>query len=260
MEHRNNCERYNEDIRKHVLLKPSNLFILEEMKLTLEIIATNLKDAKKAEEYGADRLELSPSMMELGITPSYGLIESVIKEVNIPFNVIIRPHSQSFIYNKDDVTVMKKDIQKVKDLGGDGIVIGPLTSDKVIDEEVLKQLLDEAGKLDVTIHKAFDFVRDQEEALECLSNYPQVKRILTSGGPQPAPAVPQKIKRLMQLASDTHLKIMVGGGLREDNFRQFYEEVKPEEIHFGSGVRVEGSYLQPIDKDKVNKIKEILNA
>lgn len=231
---------------------------MEEFKLTLEIIATNLTDAKKAEEYGADRLELSPSMSELGITPSYGLIDSVVQVINIPFNVIIRPHSQSFIYNENDLTVMKKDIKMVKKLGGNGIVLGALTPEKVIDEEVLKRLLDVAEGLDVTFHKAFDFARNQEEALECLSNYHQVKRIATSGGPHHAPQVPQKIKKLIQLASNTHLEIMIAGGLRVDNFKEFYEEVKPKEVHFGSGIRKEESYLQPIDKNKVKKIKRIL--
>ncbi len=231
---------------------------MEEFQLTLEIIATNLTDAKQAEEYGADRLELSPSMSELGITPSYGLINSVVKVINIPFNVIIRPHSQSFIYNKDDLTVMKNDIQVVRKLGGHGIVIGALTPEKVIDEEVLKQLLDIADGLDVTFHKAFDFVRNQEEALECLSNYSQVKRIATSGGPHPAPQVPQNIKKLIQLAGDTHLEIMVAGGLRVGNFKEFYEETKPLEVHFGSGIRKEESYLQPIDESKVNQIKTVL--
>lgn len=226
--------------------------------MTLEIIATNLTDAKNAEAYGADRLELSPCMSELGITPSYGLIDSVIKEITIPFNVIIRPHSQSFIYNDDDLKVMKKDIEMVKQLGANGIVIGALTPERIVDEDILKQLLDVADGLDVTFHKAFDFARNQEEALECLSHYPQVKRIATSGGLNPAPDVPENIKKLIQLANDTHLDIMIAGGLRMDNYKAFYEETKPKEMHFGSGVREEESYLHPIDKNKVKQIKATL--
>jgi len=228
--------------------------------LTFEIIATTLTDAKQAEEYGADRLELSPGMSELGITPSYGLIESVTRSISIPFNTIIRPHSQSFIYNEDDLAVMKKDIQMVKELGGNGIVIGALTADHVIDEEVMKQLLESAEGLDVTFHKAFDFVRDQEEALKCLSQYPQIKRIATSGGPQGATLVPHKMKKLINLAKDTQIEIMVAGGLREDNFKEFYNKVKPKEVHFGSGIRLGDSYLQPIDKNKVDKMITIFKS
>lgn len=226
--------------------------------MTLEIIATTVADAKAAEKYGADRLELSPGMLELGITPSYGLIDSVVKSVDIPFNAIIRPHSQSFVYDEDDVAVMIKDIQMVKELNGSGIVIGALTNDYVVDEETLKHLLDAAGDLDVTFHKAFDFARNQHEALECLSKYPKVKRIATSGGLQSATEVPGKMRELIQLAKQTHLNIMVAGGLREDNFQAFYNDVKPDEVHFGSGVRTDGSYLKPIDADKVVAIKNVL--
>src|SRR5699024_7433813 len=126
-----------------------------------------------------------------------------------------------FIYNDDDLTVMKKDIQVVKELGANGIVIGALTADDVIDEAVLKQLLDVADGLDITFHKAFEFARNQEEALECLAGYPQVKRILTSAGQQPAPEAPQKMRELMQLAKQTHLDIMPGGGLNGSNFQEF---------------------------------------
>lgn len=226
--------------------------------MVLEIIATNLTDARQAEAYGADRIELSPGMAELGITPSYALIELVAESVNIPFNAIIRPHSQSFVYNKDDVAVMKKDIEIVKKLGGDGIVLGPLTKEHVVDQEVLKELLDVADDLDVTFHKAFDVVRNQEEALETLAKYPQIKRIATSGGEYQAPQVPDKIKKLIHLSQHTHLEIMIAGGLKEDNFKEFYRNVQPKEVHFGSGIRIDESYHQPIDKDKVEKVKNII--
>jgi len=226
--------------------------------MTLEIIATNLSDAKIAEKAGADRIELSPSMLELGITPSYGLIERVASEIKIPFHVIIRPHSQSFVYSEDDVKVMERDIEMVKKLGGNGVVFGPLTEEGTIDEEVLKRLLYVAEDLDVTIHKAFDFVRDQEEALYCLAKYPQIKRIGTSGGNQPAPEVPSVIKNLIRLAEGTSLEIMIAGGLLPSNFEKFYQEVRPKEVHFGSGVRVEENYLLPLDFEKIAYVKSIL--
>lgn len=226
--------------------------------MTLEIIATTLTDAKVAEMYGADRLELSPSMLELGITPSYGLIEKVAEEVTIPFHVIVRPHSHSFIYNEDDVKVMRRDIEIIKLLGASGIVIGPLKEDRTIDEEVLKQLLEVAEDLDVTFHKAFDHVRNQEEALSCLMKYPQIRRIATSGGNQPAPKSISQIKKLIKLTEASSIDIMIAGGLRPENFEAFYQETRPKEVHFGSGVRVEESYMKPIDPKKIEQIKKML--
>lgn len=226
--------------------------------MTLEIIATNLKDVKDAAAFGADRLELSPSMSELGITPSYGLIQLAVEAVEIPINVIVRPHSQSFLYNEDDVATMITDIEMIKSLGANGIVIGPLTAEHTIDEEVLKRLLWVAGDLDITIHRAFDFARDQKEALECLANYPQVKTILTSGGQRKATEAITEIRELIALSADTHLTVMAGHGLRVDSFEDFYKEIQPTEVHFGSGARINESFSEPINRDAIKSIKSIL--
>lgn len=226
--------------------------------MTLEIIATNLKDVKDAAAFGADRLELSPSMSELGITPSYGLIQLAIEAVNIPINVIVRPHSQSFLHNEDDLATMIADIEMIKKLGANGIVIGALTAKHTIDEEALKRLIWAAGDLHITIHRAFDFARDQKEALECLAKYTQVKTILTSGGKRKATEAITEIKELMELAADTHLTIMAGHGLRVNSFEGFYKEIQPDEVHFGSGVRINESFSKPINQDAIKRVKRVL--
>ncbi|MBM7600004.1 copper homeostasis protein [Virgibacillus halotolerans] len=226
--------------------------------MVLEVIATNLTDVKQATRYGANRLELSPSMSELGITPSFGLIKAAVKAVDIPINVIVRPHSQSFQYNEDDLTSMITDIEMIKELGANGIVIGALTDKGTVDEETLKQLLDVSGDLDVTFHRAFDFARNQREALACLSNYPQVTHILTAGGNYDAPDAVNELNQLVEDAKDTNLTIMAGHGLRVDTFKDFYNQVKVKEVHFGSGVRVNNSFRHMIDSNKVKRVKDIL--
>jgi copper homeostasis protein len=112
--------------------------------MILEVIATHLSDVIDAEKYGADRLELSPGMLEDGITPSFGLIEAAVQNAKIPINVMIRPHSKSFVYDENDIETMIKDIQIAKKLGANGIVFGALTKDGQIDKEVVKRLLAEA--------------------------------------------------------------------------------------------------------------------
>lgn len=226
--------------------------------MVLEVIATNLTDVKQAAKYGANRLELSPSMSELGITPSYGLIKAAVETVDIPINVIVRPHSQSFQYNKDDLKCMITDIETIKNLGANGIVIGPLTSKGTVDEETLKQLLESSGDLEVTFHRAFDFARDQREALACLSNYPQVTRVLTAGGNYNAPDAVNELNQLVEDTKNTNLTIMAGHGLRVDTFKDFYNHTNVREVHFGSGVRINNSFSHMIDSYKIKIIKDIL--
>jgi copper homeostasis protein len=150
--------------------------------MLLEVIATTVKDALLAEQSGADRIELITGILEGGLTPSYGLIDEVVHSTNIPVQVMIRPHSQSFCYDQRDLKVMMKDIQTVKRIGAHGIVLGALTSDRRIDHETLRRLLDEAEGLSVTFHRAFDEVSNLEKAIEELLSYSQIDRVLTSGG------------------------------------------------------------------------------
>lgn len=225
--------------------------------MLLEIIATNIRDVKAASEYGADRIELCTGMAEEGFTPSYGLIESALETAAVPINVIIRSHSQSFYYEDAEVETMLRDIRMVRKLGANGIVIGALTEDGRVDVEVMKRLLDEAEGLDVTFHRASDFSRNLEETIETLVQFKQINRVLTAGGRKPAPESIETIQRLIEIAEHTHFNIMPGYGIREETFQTFIESVRPKEIHLGSGVRVEDSYMKPIDQRKVERIKEM---
>ncbi len=226
--------------------------------MLLEIIATHLTDAITAAKSGADRLELSPGMSEEGLTPSYGLIDEVVHAVDIPVNVIIRPHSQSFCYDANDIKTMVKDIHIAKKLGAAGIVIGTLKPNGEIDTEALKHLLEAADGLDVTFHRAFDFARDQSEALHVLSQFPQVRRVLTSGGKQKAPQGVDNLNELLAQAKQTHVTIMAGHGLTLETFAAFIEKTAVREVHFGSGVRVAKDYHQPISRDTIKQIKKIM--
>jgi copper homeostasis protein len=226
--------------------------------VVLEVIATCVADAKMAERSGADRIELISGILEGGLTPSYGLVKEVVRSVSIPVNVIVRPHSRSFCYDRDDVLTMVSDIRAIKQLGASGIVIGMLNENRRIDVGTLRVLLSEAADLDVTFHRAFDEVDDQFEALNDLLSFSQIRRILTSGGKPSAVDAADRIKKLVRLTENTHLGIMAGSGLNLGNIRDFVAYTRVREVHFGSGVRVNQQPLELIDPEKVTVVKKIL--
>lgn len=76
--------------------------------------------------------------------------------------------------------IIRRDIEKCKDIGVNGVVIGFLTPDGEIDLERTRQITENARPLSVTFHRAFDMSRDPYKALEQLINI-GVDRILTSG-------------------------------------------------------------------------------
>lgn len=230
------------------------------MSVLLEVIATTVADARLAAQAGADRLELVTAMGEGGLTPSIGLIEAVVNAVSIPVNVIVRPHSRSFVYDADDHALMLHDVRAVKAAGANGVVIGMLNVDGEIDREQLARAIDAADGLAVTFHRAFDEVRDQQKALDVLLGFDAVTNVLTSGAQPSVLNAEATIRALVRQAAGSHCTVLAGAGLTVDAVAGFVSRTQVQAVHFGSGVRVGGNGLAPIDIDKVARVRALLNA
>ncbi|OXS55588.1 copper homeostasis protein [Cohnella sp. CIP 111063] len=226
--------------------------------MILEVIATSVLDAKLAQEYGADRIELISGIVEGGVTPSVGLIEQVVKAVDIPVNVMLRPHANSFRYDEDDLAVMQRDARVIRESGAAGIVMGMLDERGEIDTAALELLLGETGELAVTFHRAFDELADRRAALELLSRYPAIRKILTSGGKPSALDAKEEIAELARLSEGRSLDILAGSGLGLVSLDEFIRLTGVREVHMGTGVRRNGRALEPIDPDKLRAAAEIV--
>ena len=150
------------------------------MKSLLEICCDSEVSAKVAELAGADRIELCDNLAQGGITPSWGKVKYVKEQLNIPVFVLIRPRKADFLYSASALKIMLYDIEQLKDLGVDGFVSGALNEQGHIDLQITKQLVDAAGPLPFTFHRAFDMCADPLLAIEQLADL-GVKRILSSG-------------------------------------------------------------------------------
>jgi copper homeostasis protein len=239
---------------REVLINRVDATPVDEAKM--ELIAATIEDAKKIEAYGGDRIELVSALSEGGLTPSYGLMKSVIESVRIPVNVIIRPHSQSFVYCDEEIEMMKQDIRMAKELGANGVVIGALNEQNQICEQSLNRLLEAAKGLEVTFHRAIDELEHPAEGVKILSNYKSINRILTSGG-KGSLSKNKEIIRNMVLHSG-HIKILVGGGLNFENVTEIMQGTNAPEYHFGTAVRVERSPFKNISEDLLKKLFELV--
>jgi copper homeostasis protein len=124
--------------------------------MTLEIVVYNIESALKAQEGGADRVELCDNPGEGGTTPSFGMIEAVRQNVNLDVFVMIRPRGGDFHYSNYEFHCMKRDIDQCQKLSADGVVFGILNTDGTIDKKRCKELIDRARPMKVTCHRAFD--------------------------------------------------------------------------------------------------------
>jgi len=187
--------------------------------MQLEICASNFQSALTAQNAGAHRIELCSELAVGGVTPSYGLLKKVMKELSIPVFVLIRPRSGNFTYSDADFEIMKQDIQLCKELGCEGIVSGVLHLDHTIDVERTQHLIALAKPMAFTFHRAFDWTPNPFEALETLKEL-KVDRILTSGQCSSAENGFLILNQLQKMAEE-QLIILPGSGINRNNILIF---------------------------------------
>ncbi|MBP2630382.1 MAG: CutC family protein [Firmicutes bacterium] len=221
----------------------------------LEIIAMTVQDAKQIEAGGADRVELVSALSEGGLTPSYGLIEAVINSVNIPVNIMIRPHAKGFYYNTDEINLMKRDILIAKQLKANGVVFGVLDEEENISEYKLRDLLSVCDGLEVTFNRAIDLI-NPVTGVKILAKYPQITKVLSSGG---TGFIKENIAILNKMQESAgHIRLLVGGGLTLDNINDMQQEVKGAEYHFGSAARENSSLFGEISIERIEKLVKMI--
>ena len=198
----------------------------------IEICVEGIDGLVAAQTAGADRVELCASLLEGGLTPSLGVVREALRVATIPFHVIIRPRGGDFLYSELEFATMVEDVRAMRDLGVAGVVIGCLTSDGRIDEVRTKALVEAAGPLSVTCHRAFDMTADYREALEALVRC-GVDRVLTSGQRDSA-IKGVDILRDSQAIADGRIVIMACGGLNAGNIAQVRQATGVDEMHFSA--------------------------
>lgn len=200
--------------------------------MQIEVVVYNIESALRAQEGGADRIELCDNPAEGGTTPSYGIIEAVRQNVNMDLYVMIRPRGGDFLYSNYEFHSMKRDIHQCQKISVDGVVFGILTAEGVIDKKRCKEIIDKAKPLKITCHRAFDMARDPFEALEdCIEA--GFDRILTSGGMLQALEGADLIGQLIKRANG-RIAIMPGSGVNENTVEEIIKKTGAKEIHFSA--------------------------
>lgn len=212
---------------------------LEDLKL--EVCVDSVESSMNAQAGGANRVELCDNLFEGGTTPSAGMIKIVRDQINIGLMVMIRPRGGDFLYSAHEIELMKYDIAQAKKLGADGVVFGCLTPEGEIDKVITHQLMECAGDMDITFHRAFDMVADPFSALDDLIEL-GISRVLTSGLERSALEGADLIEDLVRHA-EGKITILAGGGVRPYNIQKLVGKTKVKECHV-SGRKPEESAMK----------------
>ena len=180
-----------------------------------------LLSAVAAWKGGADRLELCANLAIGGTTPSAAVFKQVQRDCDVKINVLIRPRFGDFLYTEPEMEEMCEEIKMFRDLGANGVVIGTLTADGELDQEKMRRLMDCAGGIDVTLHRAFDMTRDPIDTLEAAIAL-GCKTILTSGQEKDVVAGKDTLKAVYEKAAG-RIDIMAGCGVKKWNIQEIHD-------------------------------------
>ncbi len=198
----------------------------------VEICVEGIDGLIAAQQAGADRVELCAALVEGGITPSIGTARQALAAARIPFHVIVRPRGGDFLYSDAEYRSMLEDVAALRALGVAGVVVGCLSADGTIDEVRMAALVEAAGPLAVTCHRAFDMTRDAGAALEALVRC-GVGRVLTSGQRDTAEEGAELLAQLVRQAAG-RIVVMGCGGLDAGNIAGVLAATGLPELHFAA--------------------------
>ena len=197
--------------------------------ILVEACVDSVASSIAAERGGARRLELCDALFDGGTTPSAGMIGACKAAVSIPVFVMIRPRGGGFVYSDAERDVMRRDVVIARDLGADGVVIGGLRREGVVDLDLVRCLVEAANGLPVTFHRAFDVTPDLGTSLDLLAGA-GVQRILTAGGAATAAQGTATLADLVRRAG-SRVVILAGGGVREENVSDLVRTSGVPEVH-----------------------------
>lgn len=222
------------------------------MDYTLEIACFEITSAQIALNSLADRIEFCAERNVGGLTPNIDEFRYLKSISTKPIRVMLRPKEGSFLYNQTEFEQMKKDLLQFKASGADGFVFGVLNEGNHIDLDKNRELLELAGDLPCTFHRAIDRTPDLNQAFKSLIEL-GFATVLTSGGAASAMEGKDRLKELVELYNEK-IEVLIGGSVRSENIEQLKLHTGASSFH-SSAIP---TYETFVNEDEIKKLKEYL--
>lgn len=233
--------------------------------MNFEVVLENLEEANLVNQYNVKRVELCSGLDLGGLTPSHGIIESVVEYSKAEVHLMIRPRGGSFVYNENEINVMLKDILIAQKTNCKGVVFGILNEKHEVNIDKTRRLTHYAKDLglQVTFHRAIDFTHNYYKSVETLINC-QVSRILTSGGASNVDLGKEELVKFFHQFRN-EIEIMPGGGVSNINasyfinngFQDLHFNIRKQKVNSSdSSMGIE--YV--VDEEKILGITALVNS
>ena len=249
------------------------------MRKLLEVCVDSPASARAAIAGGADRLELCSALAIGGLTPSPALLEQIRQESNIPVRCLMRPRAGDFLYTKEEILLMAREIELLRNAGADGFVIGCLTADGDLDADAMKPLLAAAQGAGLTLHRCIDVSRDLTETYLAAGAL-GIDTVLTSGAAAACLQGEAVLAQLLQLQEQENgPQVLIGAGVNAAAIRHFRSRYPQAQAFHMSGKKelesgmifrrvgvhmglpgLDEWHIQQTDEENVRAAKAILEA
>lgn len=217
----------------------------------LEIACFEITSAETALNSMADRIEFCKDFALGGTTPDFYEFLHLKRNYKTPVYVMIRPKGGPFYYSAEEFIEMKNSIISFREAGAKGFVFGILDSHNEIDKRKNKELLELAGDIPCTFHRAFDRTADLDKSIQTLIKL-GFRTVLTSGGKKNAVEGKVVLKELIE--KYTHkIEILIGGGVRSENIEALKEFTGGTSFHSSAILK----YDTFVTEAEIKKMKQL---
>lgn len=222
----------------------------------LEVMVLHEHDARRAEEGGADRVELRGSRDDGGRSPEPRLVERVRRATTLQLRPLVRLRG-GFGTDGGEAVRLRGLIDSYLDAGADGVVLGFLNGLGEVDREVCAELIGD-GAFPWTFDRAVDSTLDSDLAWRALLSLPRLDQVLTAGSPRGVEAGLDELIRLARSDAAIARRMLAGGGLRPEDV-PWLVRAGVSSFHIATPARPQGSYKAYVDAPLVHTWRTLID-
>lgn len=222
----------------------------------LEVLATSVVDAERAEAGGADRVVLvRPEAGEL-LSPEPTLVREVRRATTIQIRVPLRLRA-GFSTDGGEATRLVGLASSYRDAGVDGLTLGFLNALGGVDLAVCRALLrDVEGAW--SFDYAFDRALDPDKAWAQVVGEPRLDGVVTAGSARGVDVGLDDLCSRARAEGEVRQLIIAGGGLLPEHIAWLLR-AGVRSFHLGCEVREQSSLAHPLNLDLLQSWRKLID-
>ena len=223
----------------------------------LEVVTLHPADAGPAQEGGADRLYVTDAIESGGLSPEPGVVSTICRETDIAVRVMLRLND-TYTTNGGELTRLIGLAEDYIAVGAEGLILGFLDSDVLVDTEVCSAITDALPGVPWTFHRAIDATLETDRAWRQLRELSGLTAVLSAGSSRGlAVGHEELIDRAAGSPAVAQL-LMAGGGLAGEHV-PWLLRAGVRQFHVGTSVRPSGSWKAYVDARHVRSWRLLLD-